>query len=198
MVKNNQNSEKNHDTVFIHALCALLAKNKALKNNDAQALEKAFENSTAIYFEDFLIETDLVNKEDVLNVLSEYYQMPAIDVTGIFFDHHLVTMFPKDVMIRNGFIPYERDGSISDPDDNSGNILIVVAARPRHPELPEIIGKFVSYDVTFMVGLYRDICNQVDDFYDESIELADIQMFEDTTDEHEKQEQLDDIVNEED
>lgn len=196
MVKNNQNSEKNHDSAFIHALCALLAKNKALKNNDAQALEKAFENSTAIYFEDFLIETDLVSKEDVLNALSEYYQMPAIDVTGIFFDHHLVTMFPKDVMIRNGFIPYERDGSISDPDDNSGNILIVVAARPRHPELPEIIGKFVSYDVTFMAGLYRDICDQVDDFYDESIELADIQMLEDTTDEHEKQEQLDDIVNE--
>ena len=177
--------EKNRDKEFIDGFCAILVKNKALKNRDAHDLEVEFERSTAIYFEDFLLAEDLVSKEDLLQALGEYYQMPAIDVVGIFFDHHLVRMFPQDVMLRNGFIPFERDQ----------DILIVIAARPRHPALPEIIGDFVSYDVTFMAGLYEDICGQVEAFYDQSIETAEIQMFEDTTDKHEENQRLEDIVN---
>ncbi len=177
--------EKNRDQAFIDAFCEILVKNKALKNRDAKELEELFERSTAIYFEDFLLEEELITKEDLLKALGEYYQMPAIDVIGLFFDHHLVRMFPKDVMLRNGFIPFERDG----------DILIVIAARPRHPALPEVIGDFVSYDVSFMVGIYFDITDQVEEFYDESLEVAEIQMFEDTTDKHEEHERLEDIVN---
>jgi hypothetical protein len=92
--------EKNRDEVFIHSLCEILVKNRALKNRDSKDLQDLFERSTALYFEDFLLEEDLVSKEDLLQALSEYYQMPAVDVIGIFFDHHLVRMFPKDVMIR--------------------------------------------------------------------------------------------------
>lgn len=177
--------EKNRDQEFIDRFCALLVKNGALKNRDAKDLQDLFERSTAIYFEDFLLEEEIVSKEDMLQTLSEYYQMPAIDVIGVFFDHHLVRMFPKDVMIRDGFIPFDREG----------DILTVIAARPRHPALPQVIGDFVSYDVTFMVGIYTDITDQVEEFYDQSIETAEIQMFEDTTDKHEERERLEDIVN---
>lgn len=177
--------EKNRDQAFIDGFCALLVKSGALKNRDAQELQEQFERSTAIYFEDFLLEEDIVSKEDMLQTLSEYYQMPAVDVIGVFFDHHLVRMFPKDVMLRDGFIPFERDG----------DILLVIAARPRHPALSQVIGDFVSYDVAYMVGIYTDITGQVQEFYDQSIETAEIQMFEDTTDKHEEQERLDDIVN---
>lgn len=176
--------EKNRDQEFIDGFCAILVKNGALKNRDAKDLQTEFERSTAIYFEDFLLEEDLVTKEDMLQALSEYYQMPAIDVIGVFFDHHLVRMFPKDLMIRDGFIPFDREG----------DILTVIAARPRHPALPQVIGDYVSYDVAFMVGIYFDITDQVEEFYDQSIETAEIQMFEDTTDKHEEQERLDDIV----
>jgi len=177
--------EKNRDQAFIDGFCALLVKSGALKNRDAQELQELFERSTAIYFEDFLLEEDIVSKEDMLQTLSEYYQMPAVDVIGVFFDHHLVRMFPKDVMLRDGFIPFERDG----------DILLVIAARPRHPALSQVIGDYVSYDVAYMVGIYNDITDQVQEFYDQSIETAEIQMFEDTTDKHEEQERLDDIVN---
>lgn len=177
--------EKNRDQAFIDGFCALLVKSGALKNRDAQELQEQFERSTAIYFEDFLLEEDIVSKEDMLQTLSEYYQMPAVDVIGVFFDHHLVRMFPKDVMLRDGFIPFERDG----------DILLVIAARPRHPALSQVIGDFVSYDVAYMVGIYTDITGQVQEFYDQSIETAEIQMFEDTTDKHEEQERLEDIVN---
>jgi hypothetical protein len=60
-----------------------------------------------------------------------------------------------------------------------------------------VIGNYVSYDAAFMVGIYNDITDQVEEFYDQSIETAEIQMFEDTTDKHEERERLYDIVDEE-
>ncbi|MCL5875595.1 MAG: hypothetical protein M1114_03925 [Candidatus Dependentiae bacterium] len=143
----------------IDALCDILDRNKALKHYDAQALKKAFRERTDLIFEDFLLEEGIVDKEDLLNALAEYYQVPAIDAMGILFDHHLVTMFPKDVMLRNLFIPYDREE----------DVLLVIAVHPQDPDLPELIGKFVSYDVTFLVGLARDISDSVKEFYDESL-----------------------------
>lgn len=172
------------DALFIDGLTAILIEKKALTHKSAADLRKAFAERSALAFEEFLLDEELVTKENLIEALAEYYNLPAMDVMGVFFDHHLVKMFPKDVMLRNGFIPYDRDG----------DVLIVVAARPNDPQLPEIIGKFVSYDVTFMVGYYRDICDMVKEFYDESIEVADIELFEDTQDEH-MQHPIDDINN---
>lgn len=167
---------KGSDARLVDRLSTILAKHHALPDKEVALLKHDFEKSSALYFEDFLVEEGLVSKEDILNALSEYYLLPSMDVVGVFFDHHLVTMFPKDVMLRNGFIPYDRDG----------DVLIVIAARPDHPQLPEIVGKFVSYDVTFLAGLYTDICDAVKEFYDESIEQADLELFEDNRDEHEE------------
>ncbi len=171
---------------FVYELCNRLAARGALTDQDAQTLATAFKESSAASFEDFLLEEGMVTKEALLEVLSDYYQVPALDVIGVFFDHHMVCMFPKDVMLRHGFIPYERDG----------DVLIVVASWQSNPELPEIIGSFVSYDVTFMVGLYRDINDMVKEFYDESLATVEIQLFEDTQDTH-VQQPIDDVLDSE-
>jgi len=177
----------NQDQLFIESLCHILAEKNALKAVDAKNIQEAFMQQSALTFEQFLLDEELVTKEDLLEALSVYYDLPAVDVIGIFFDHQLLRMFPKDVMLRNGFIPYERDG----------DVLMVIAAQPNHPQLAEIIGKFVSYDVTFMVGLLTDINEMVKEFYDESITIADIELFEDNRDEHENH-PLEDINNEQD
>lgn len=176
--------DTNQDQIFIDDFCALLVRHKMIKEQDAPSLCSAFEQNSALYFEDFLLEEEFITKEQLIEALSLYYNLPSMDVVGVFFDHHLVRMFPKDVMLRNGFIPYDRDG----------DVLIVVAARPNNPKLAEIIGKFVSYDVTFMVGIYQDICDMIKEFYDESIEQAELELFEDTTDEHTKH-PIDDAFN---
>lgn len=144
---------------FVEAVCQYLEKKKALKNIDSNALQKMYAERSDLSFDEFVLEEDLVERDDLLEAIGDYYKVPAIDVEGLFFEHHLVTMFPKDVMLRNVFIPYEHDGEV----------LIVIAAHPQDQYLPEIIGKFVSYDVTFMVGLAEDIIDAVEEFYDESI-----------------------------
>lgn len=177
----------NQDLLFVDGLSGILVQKGALKQSDAQAAQKAFSEQTAMTFEEFLLDEELVTKEALLEALSVYYDLPAVDVMGIFFDHHLLRMFPKDVMLRNGFIPYERDG----------DVLMVIAAQPNNHQLPEIIGKFVSYDVTFMVGILRDIDDMVKEFYDGSPAEIELQSFEDTRDEHESN-PLEDSIHQED
>jgi hypothetical protein len=94
--------------------------------------------------------------------LTKYYQLEAIDVVGMLFDHNLLRKFPLDVMVRVGFIPHQQDG----------DVLEVIAARPQDSELLDIIGAYVSYDIVFTVGLYRDICDAAKEFYDESVAVV--------------------------
>jgi hypothetical protein len=144
---------------FIDKFTEILHKNGALKGADAQALKRAFRRRLDIAYEEFLIDENIINREELLQALSEYYNLPSIDVEGEFFSHHLVTMFPKDLLLRHHFIPYDQDE----------NILIVVAAEPDDPGLPEMIGNYVSYDVTFMVGYFRDIEEAIEEFYDRAL-----------------------------
>lgn len=151
---------------FIEDLCAILSRNNALKSQDSASLKLLFKEDSAARFEDFLIDEGLVEKEDVLKALGEYYDMPAVDVAGIFFDHHLLRMFPKDLMMRDGFIPFEHDG----------DILTVVTAYPND-ELPALLKQFVSYEVTQYVGIYTSICDAIEEYFDASpaqLEIDDL------------------------
>lgn len=164
----------------IQGLCEFFEQNHVLKNRDAKALAQDFKNSGSGNFEEFVLEEGIISKEDLLDALSAYYQVAAFDVDGEFFDHNLVRMFPKDVMLRHRFIPLSHDG----------DVLIVVAADPADELLPEIIGRFVSYDVTFVVGLARDIDDAIKEFYDESITAPtwDASELEESFDEEEARE----------
>ena len=110
-------------------------------------------------FEDFLLEEGIVSRESLLHALETLYDVPAIDIEGQMLDHHLVRMFPKDVLLRNYCVPYQRDG----------DVLVVVAAHPDDADLPLVLGKYVSYDITFMVGIPRHIADEAKEFYDRSL-----------------------------
>lgn len=168
----------------IQGLCEFFEQNHILKNRDAKALANDFKQSGLGNFEDFLLEEGIVSKEDLLDALSAYYQVAALDVDGEFFDHNLVRMFPKDIMLRHRFIPLSHDG----------DILIVVAADPIDELLPEVVGRFVSYDVTFAVSLARDIEDAIKEFYDESITAPtwDADALEESFDEEEARELIED------
>lgn len=157
--------DKKSCTTLVDCLCDIFLKHGMFQKEDIDALKKDFLNSSIPAFEDFLIEEGLIEKEDLLKALGIFYQTQAIDVEGFFFDHHLVTMFPKDEMLRNMFIPYERD----DSDAGYGDILFVIAANPHNPDLPAIIGNYVSYDVSFFVGLARDIDDSIKEFFDKPL-----------------------------
>ncbi len=149
---------------FIDEFCEILQRLHALKDRDVSALKKDFANRSDLTFEEFLIDEGIISRKDLLEALGEYYHMPAVDVMGLFFDHHLVVMFPKDVLLRNNFIPYMRDG----------DVLSVIAGNPEDPNLAEIIGKYVSYDVAIFAGFFRDIQEEIEDFYDLPVSEVDI------------------------
>jgi len=125
---------------------------------DAVAILKAYDESDVDQFEDFLLSEDIVDEEHILQALSEYYKVPSFDVLGYFFERHYLEMFPKDVLLRNEMIPLDVDE----------NMMIVIASRPDDSNLPAIIGQYVSYDIRFYVGIGRDICDSVEEFYEKA------------------------------
>jgi hypothetical protein len=143
---------------FVDELSVILVKNHFLPFTDAQILRRAFQQRDDIAFEDFLLEEGVLDRAQLLEALSEYYKVPSFDVMGVFFDHHVLRLFPKDVLLDHLMIPYDR----------FEDTMVVIAANPNDPHLRVVLGKYVTHDVDFMVGLPQDIHETIDEFYDRS------------------------------
>lgn len=143
---------------FEAALSRILVKQEAISAEESKAIQKVFYDSKKEQFNEFLLDKGLVEEDDLLEALAIYYEVPAVDVVGLFFDTFLLRKFPKGFLLRNGIIPLEVDE----------NIMVIVASEPNDSELLDKIGKHVSYNIRFYVGLRRDICDTAKEFYDKA------------------------------
>jgi len=146
------------DPRFVKDIARILADQGTVSEGEALAMQSAFEEVSQEAFDQFLLDEGIVDEDDLLKALSEYYQVPAFSVGDYFFQTRLLRMFPKGVLLRNAMIPVERDE----------NMLIMVAAHPNDETLLSKIGEHVSYDIRFRVGIYGDITNAVKEFYDQA------------------------------
>src|SRR5687767_5092814 len=147
-------AQKNFEAGFLEVLVNL----KFITSDDAIKLMLTYNESDVDQFDEFLLSEGIIEKEQLLEALSRYYQVPSFDVVGYFFETHLLRMFPKDVLLRNEIIPMQVDE----------NMMIVVAANPHNADLLFEIGENVSYDIRFHVGIARDICDAVKEYYDKA------------------------------
>lgn len=159
----------NFEVGFLRVLVDL----KLITAEDAVKLLASYHESDVDQFESFMLSEGVLDQESLLQALSEYYKVPSFDVVGYFFENHLLRMFPKSMLLRNEIIPLQVDV----------NMMIVIAANPNNPDLLFEIGENVSYDIRFHVGIARDICDAVKEYYD----TADT---EDDTDEDIRKEHL--------
>jgi type IV pilus assembly protein PilB len=143
---------------FESGLLKILVRMKMMTQEDAHAIEKSFHDSEVDRFDEFLLQENIVDEANLLQALSEYYQVPSFDVLGYFFETRYVRMFPKDMLLRYSLIPLEVDE----------NIMLMITSNPADPELLFEIGEHVSYDIQFYVGIGRDIGDSVKEFYDKA------------------------------
>lgn len=168
---------------FAQALTDILVKHKIINEAEGRSLQRSFKNSAKEQFDDFLLEEGLIEEANLLKALSEYFQVPCVDVTGYFFDTQLLRNFPKDFLLRNTIIPLEIDE----------DILTVVANNPDNTNLLPELGEFTSKDIRFNVGLSRDIADAVKEFYDKSpTDLLDEQDYND--EQLEREEDLEELL----
>ena len=148
--------EKGH--TFTQSLSEILERHKVVSKDEVLAMQKAFEKSEKEQFDEFLLEEGLVDESNLLRALGEHYQVPSFDVVGYFFDHNLLMKFSKGFLLREAIAPVEVEN----------NILSIVASDPNKEGLESSIREYVSYDIVFMVGFKRDICDAVKEFYDKA------------------------------
>ncbi len=161
--------QKGFEASFLEVMVTL----KLITAEDAIKLLTAYDESDVEQFDEFLLSEGILEQEQLLEALSEYYHVPSFDVVGYFFERHLLHMFSKSMLLRNKIIPLQVDE----------NMMIVIAANPDNSDLLFEIGENVSYDIRLYVGVARDISDAVEEYYDK----ADT---EDNTDEDIREEQL--------
>ena len=170
---------------FEERLCGILVKNGIITASESQDLQKDFSGRTKENFDDFLLSEDLITKDDLLQALSECYEVPAFDTVGHFFKRDLLLQFPKDFLIRHAIIPLEREG----------NMLVVIASEPDNTDCLVEIGEYVSDDIRFFVSIRQDIMDAIEEYSEESLfsledddidledeEQEDMDLFEDVLD----------------
>lgn len=154
---------------FVDRLTAILIKRGIISDKEAAAIIKNFQDRSKEEFDEFLLNEGIIAKKILLEALGEYFEVPAMDVKGFFFDHALLRNFPKDFLISNAIIPVEIDE----------DILTVAAANPNLPGLnSEISAHNTTYVIEYMVGIKRDILDAIMEYYDEPNETY----IHDTTD----------------
>ena len=151
---------------FAQAISDILVKENVISRSEADSLQSSFVDSNKESFDDFLLSEGLVQKSDLLNALSIYYQVPAFDIAGYFFEEQLLKKFPKFFLINSAFLPIQVDGEV----------MSIVVSEPNSPELLSDIGRYLSYDIVMSVGLKQDILDAIEEYYlgpyDENIELT--------------------------
>ncbi len=147
---------------FVHHLCDSLRLHGAITAEQHKSMVEEFSDQARLDFENFLVTEGLVSRAKLLESLSYVYKVPSFDTVGYFFDHYLVTRFDKEFLGRKNIIPLSVD------DDA---VLIMIAAVPDDPTLAEEIMTYVSWEPTFMVGMYQDIQDAIDEYYDESLTI---------------------------
>lgn len=144
---------------FAKALSDILLRQKAVSAELARSMQDAFGRSSADEFDNFILQEGFVNRGQLLEALSSYYNVPSVDVTGIFFDRLLLQNFPEDFLVRNAIIPLSEDE----------NLLEVVASEPEREGLESEIRSFSKFDVMYRVGIGRDIVDAVREYYDKAV-----------------------------
>lgn len=148
---------------FVERMVASLINDGICSVDESKNIVKAFEDSDTEHFDVFLLEEEWVDKEGLLKTLSKVYDIPAFDVTGYFFDHELLLLFPKDFLTENLFIPLRTDEET----------LFIIMNNPENIEVLETIGNYVSYSISVQVGISRDILEAITEYYTLDVVTAD-------------------------
>ena len=150
---------------FVARFVESLIKNDIMKDSEAQSFVKEFKGRAKGNVISFLLEEGLVEREDILRALASMYSVPSFDVSGHFFNHELLLLFPKDFLVKHCLIPLDIDE----------DILTVVMSNPEDEKAIEEIGNYVNYNITVNVGIQDHILEAIKEYYDEDVITTDVE-----------------------
>ena len=136
--------------------------------------EQADEMNTAQVSGDittFLLQKGIAKKA-LLEMLHVHYNTPSFDMQGVSFHAELLELFVREALERYCFIPLKKEG----------DRLSVIAADPTNQAMKNEIEESGFKNVSYLVGLKKDIFNAIETFYPE----------EEEGDEQEQQEEKED------
>ena len=155
---------------------------KKLKILDNKTLNELKEKDVDASFDvaNYLYQTKLINKNDYINAMSYYYNMPSVDLDFLNVEFDIEKYFTLDVLQKHNFLP------ICELDDEE---IIVAISNPQNLQMKSIILANTLKKINYIIvedekirkflssyGASKSTKNALENIIDENIEkLADIE-----------------------
>lgn len=152
-------------THFVSRVSQALVKLKIMSAAEAESFEKEFSGRSKGRVDEFLLDEGMIDRENLLKVLQGVYNIPSYDVRGYFFNHQILMLFPRDLLVNKAVIPLDIDN----------DILTIVISNPEDEETMSMLGDYVPYSLNVLVGIRRDIVDAIEEYYDEDVATSDIE-----------------------
>jgi len=104
-----------------------------------------------------------VTEAQLVSFLSKQYGVPAVDLGEIDVPEEVIRMVPKEVAVRHGIIPVEKQGSS----------LIVAVSDPSNIYAMDDIKFLTGYNVEMVVAAETSIHDALDEYYKEEEEAIE-------------------------
>ena len=150
---------------FVVRFAEALIKNNLMKEAEAESFVQEFYDRAKGNVVSFLLEDGLLEKEDVLTALGSMYNVSSFDVSGHFFNHQILLLFPKDLLLEKVVIPL----------DVEDDILTVVMNNPEDEDAIDALQEHVEYNINPLVGIQEDIRDAIKEYYDEDVITAEVE-----------------------
>ena len=104
-----------------------------------------------------------VSEQQLVSFLSKQYGVPAVSLDDIAVPEEVIKMVPKEVAVRHGIIPVEKQGSS----------LIVAVSDPSNIYAMDDIKFLTGYNVEMVVAAETSIHDALEEYYQEAEEALD-------------------------
>ena len=111
-----------------------------------------------------LVRLGLLDEQQLVNILSKQYGIPAVNLENFEIDPEVVKLVPEDLVHKYGLMPINRVGST----------LIVALEDPSNMFAVDDIKFMTGYNVEVVVASASSIKKAVDKHYDSSATLLDV------------------------
>jgi type IV pilus assembly protein PilB len=111
-----------------------------------------------------VVRLDLIKENELVNLLSKQYGVPAVNLENFEIDPEVVKHVPDDMVQKYRIMPINRVGST----------LIVAVEDPSNMFVVDDIKFITSYNVEVVVAAPSAIKNAIDKYYDQSASLLDV------------------------
>ncbi len=144
------------DAMNERKLAGMLVKKGVISLPELRNLESSLTAGEKL--KDLLMREGKISEDDLLDIVSEQYNVPKIKLSELDIDPEIIKILPKRIVLRHNVVPVSR----------IGNTLTVAMTDPSDMNAQDDIKFLTDYNIEVVVASESDIKEAIHKYYEES------------------------------